>query len=173
MLFKFSCLITLALTSASPFHQVSQSHERRSFPYDGLIDRSTNVGRRAEASVGNSTIAGLIPSNLNLPTNIEDIDFDRPFANAALWQEALAYDKEKGVEKLNQMAYGLVAYFQAAENSARNPWASAGYNSSLISQGLEAINMYPAQFNQHQADDPKESLGKPEYSDIVEFDLLD
>ncbi|KAL8838124.1 MAG: hypothetical protein Q9170_002265 [Blastenia crenularia] len=144
--------ITLALATASPLQQSSHSLGRSPSTHDSSVDRATNVIRREEVSAASTSSSGILGT---LPEPTTAINFDRPFGNNALWQEALAFDKAAGVEKENRMFYAIIANFQVAENSARNSLAGISLTSSMISQGLEALNIYPMQFNQPQANDPE------------------
>ena len=106
------------------------------------------------------------------PTSVEfyscsnpESTYDKPIANAALWQEAIANDEKTGGGGLeNRNFYRLVANQQCQENTSffdtqmsdKTPLEG----SAIIGQGLQYIQLAPTQFNQLQANQPDKSISR-------------
>ncbi|KAK4694688.1 hypothetical protein P7C71_g2930, partial [Lecanoromycetidae sp. Uapishka_2] len=77
-----------------------------------------------------------------------------PLSNAAIWQEAVELDTtiDIGQNYVAERFYQLVAYAQSMENTSNNNiYGDPIIGASYTSQGLQALNMYPTQFDQPQA----------------------
>ncbi|KAL6717441.1 hypothetical protein ACLMJK_005356 [Lecanora helva] len=94
-----------------------------------------------------------ISSGLPTPPAFKVSPSPSPFANAALWQEAVANDAKIGSTD-NRSFYAAVAYAQTLENSSNSIIADALEGAETISKALQALNIYPTDFNQEQALDP-------------------
>ena len=103
--------------------------------------------------------AGLLPS---VPASAVPAT-PTPFANAALWHEAVTDDATVGLGAENQYFYALVAYLQTQENSSLNIGSDFGsdplLSAELVSKGLQKLTLYPTEFNQAQALDPGSTQG--------------
>ncbi|KAL9029100.1 MAG: hypothetical protein Q9196_002613 [Gyalolechia fulgens] len=99
-----------------------------------------------------------------LPTSSSGILLE-PFKNAAIWQEALMYDEERGGIGDNRAFYRMIEDLQQKENSSHsceirdagcviNPVEDA----ANVATALQFLQAYPARFDQSQAANPEESL---------------
>jgi len=83
-----------------------------------------------------------------------------PFANAALWQEAVTNDaKLGGSSTTNQYFYAMVAYAQTLENSSNSIIADYINGAEATSKALQSFMCYPTEFNQAQALNPATTQG--------------
>ena len=99
-------------------------------------------------------------TNANFPTPPASSLLPSPLANAAIWQEAVSFDAKLGSDvRQNQNTYQLLAWFQTQENSSL---AVVETNVEAASKGLQYIKLYPTDFNQEQALDPKITQGMSE-----------
>ena len=83
-----------------------------------------------------------------------------PFANAALWNEAVANDARLGAASTTtQYFYATIAWVQTQENSSNSILTDSLSGARAASQGLQALSLYPTEFNQAQALDPANTIG--------------
>ena len=88
-----------------------------------------------------------------------------PIGNAALWQEAIKFDAAKTAPNgTNDMAiqkfYAQIEWVQSVENSSNGPPSNAVESAAWMSRALQSLQMYPTRFDQAQALDPANSIGR-------------
>lgn len=97
-----------------------------------------------------------VPASIGPPT-------PSPFANAALWHEAVTNDANLGESNTtNQGFYAQVAYWQGLENSSNSIIDDYLDCAQGASRTLQFLHMYPTDFNQAQALDPATTQGRSE-----------
>ena len=106
-----------------------------------------------------------------LPSIAKDVTLNGSIGNTALWQEALALDAKAGAGSMNQMFYRAVAYLQKIESDPHSSGSGSSLSPYMVAKGLQAMQLYPTQFNQPQAANPANSLGKP-FSQRAKASLL-
>ena len=153
---------------ASPILQAPAAPRGLASSLNNLVDGVSHVineagnAARSAASQASAAVESAVPE-LGILDSLPDPPpgaiMDEPIANDALWQEALSFDTQKN-GKPNQMLYQVLAYFQKMENSTNSHTLDPLTSSSWISRGLQKLKMYPTQFNQRQADNPKTTLGE-------------
>ena len=157
-----SCLmIFVALAFPSPLHSAT---DNLSIP-PHFNHLKSHIGRDVAAEAGQPTGLDILSDALSTAPRKDIVN--QPLGNAPLWQEALANDAKIGGGNTNQLFYQTIAYFQSQENSSHSldmskssSQADALSTSSLIAQGLQHLHVYPAQWDQAQADHPAQSISK-------------
>lgn len=109
----------------------------------------------ANAAVATGSLKGLpsVPASVVPKT-------PSPFANAALWHEAVTSDATSGGSANTQYLYALLAYLQTQENSSLNIGSDSLSDAGLVSQELQYAQLFPTDFNQAQALDPAKTQSK-------------
>ncbi|KAL8885031.1 MAG: hypothetical protein Q9192_006716, partial [Flavoplaca navasiana] len=175
-----SFLVAVALVAASParpilhskrgtaskFHEVAKSVGTTAY-------HATNFLRRQDQPAGDADTAdplGSLSAAQKAAVEQAVKDFEKPFGNAAIWKEAIDFDKERGDAHENRNFYQIFAILQEAENSSQTvifPHVIGGGIPSpqdqlnvapTIGKALQYLQVYPAQFKQPQASDPAKSL---------------
>lgn len=96
-----------------------------------------------------------------------------PLENAALWQEAVAFDARiEGNVWINRLFYSTQAFFQSVENSSIHYAQFDVLDASGASAGLQAIRSYPVEYHQAQAADPASTIGKADASPRLPLRVL-
>ncbi|KAL8772272.1 MAG: hypothetical protein Q9209_002484 [Squamulea sp. 1 TL-2023] len=125
-----------------------------SSPVERIVNAICNVATQASDAISSRSLDLDIILEL-----IKGIGPSGTLANDALWQEAISFDTKVNGSTHNQLFYQTIASVQRAEDSSYGTSSDPLSYSSYASRGLQALNLYPARFNQHQAGDPAESLG--------------
>ena len=174
-------LLTISSINASPVQHHSASPRGL---LSSLTNAVNNVASRASNAVhtaaaqasdaGSGAVSSAAPDlgilNPNLLPPASVLTNGNPFGNAALWQEAESFDKEKGNgAHPNRITYQALAYYQTLENSSHSFLSNALAGSSSISKGLQYLHSYPTQFSQSQSADPASSLGEFRTADGMAF----
>ncbi len=177
-----SFLIAVALVAASPARPVPRSKRGTASKLNEVTKRigttayhATNLLRRQDQPASDADTADpLDPLSAVQKAAVEQAvkDLEKPFGNAAIWKEAIDFDKERGDAHENRNFYQMFALLQEAENSSQtviSPYVFGGGSPSpqdqlntapTIGKALQFLQVYPAQFKQPQASDPANSLGK-------------
>lgn len=189
-----SFLVAFVLVAASPAHQIPRSRRGTSSKADGIVNgvskavyHVTNLLRRQEQVVSgadNTNTLRTLSAAQQAAVEQATRDFEKPFGNAAIWREAIDFDKERGNGHENRDFYQTMATLQEAENSSRtiiSPFNIGGGSVSPqdqlnvapnVAKALQYIGLYPAQLKQSQASDPARSLGKFGCQRHSEFELI-
>lgn len=155
--------------TASPLHQRSVTRKDLSSIVDNAVNAVSNAVNGASQAVDSATsavsnavasAAPVLGSLDALPSIANGVILKGSIGNTALWQEALALDAKAKAGSMNQMFYRTVAYLQKVESDPYSTGSGSGLRPNIIAKGLQALHLYPTQFNQPQAADPAKSLGK-------------
>ena len=165
----FYILNFFAAAIASPLHQGTVVPKDLSSIFNNAVDAASNVATGVSQAIGSATsqvssaaasadpVLGALEA---LPSIASDINLNGSIGNTALWQEALALDAKAGAGSMNQMFYRAVAYLQRIESDPHSSGSGSSLSPYMVAKGLQALHLYPTQFNQPQAADPAKSLGK-------------
>ena len=153
-------ILTTAI--ATPLHQESVTGKSLSSVVDNAVDTVSNAVTGASQVVREvESVDSVFGALEALPSIANDIIVNNTIiANSALWQEALAFDAKAKAGTMNQMVYRTIAYLQRVESDPHSSESGSGWSPSMIAKVLQAMHVYPTQFNQPQAADPAKSLGK-------------
>ncbi|KAL8668587.1 MAG: hypothetical protein Q9168_006786 [Polycauliona sp. 1 TL-2023] len=165
--------ISIALAAASPTYQAPNSNKRVP-PRVGNVVNSADKRTHHSSLVRRQDISATLTSITNSTEFQQAIaNVNEPFANLAIWKEALDFDTAKS-SNYNRFFYHAMGLIQKAENDSISvlPSQAIGDISGLLGAGndadvgqfaskaLQFLQFYPAQLSQSQASDPEKTLGK-------------
>ena len=177
-----SFLVAVALVAASPARPILHFKRGTAFKLNEVAKsigttayHATSLHRRQDQPASDAVTADPLNSlSAAQKAAVEQAvkDLEKPFGNAAIWKEAIDFDKERGDAHENRNFYQILALLQEAENSSQtviSPYVAGGgipspqdqlNTAPTIGKALQFLQAYPAHFKQPQASDPAKTLGK-------------